>query len=50
MTVLGLGPFFWSLILGTTISMFLERDGWREATGRRAKASVTPAGSVDGSS
>jgi benzoate membrane transport protein len=30
MTLLGLGPFFWSLILGTAISMLLERDGWRQ--------------------
>jgi benzoate membrane transport protein len=30
MTVLGLGPFFWSLVLGTLISLLLERDGWKE--------------------
>jgi benzoate membrane transport protein len=30
MTVFGLGPFFWSLVLGTAVSMFLEREGWRE--------------------
>jgi benzoate membrane transport protein len=30
MTVLGLGPFFWSLVLGTGISLFLEREGLRE--------------------
>jgi benzoate membrane transport protein len=29
MTVLGLGPFFWSLVLGTTVSLLLEREGWR---------------------
>jgi benzoate membrane transport protein len=30
MTVFGLGPFFWSLVLGTAISLLLERDGWRQ--------------------
>jgi benzoate membrane transport protein len=29
MTVFGLGSFFWSLVLGTTVSLLLERDGWR---------------------
>lgn len=29
MTVFGLGPFFWSLVLGIGTSMLLERDGWR---------------------
>jgi benzoate membrane transport protein len=29
MTVLGLGPFFWSLVLGTLVSLVFERDGWR---------------------
>ena len=28
MTVFGLGPFFWSLVLGALISLLLERDGW----------------------
>jgi benzoate membrane transport protein len=28
MTVFGLGSFFWSLVLGTAISLLLERDGW----------------------
>jgi benzoate membrane transport protein len=30
MTILGLGSFFWSLVLGTAISLLLEREGWRE--------------------
>jgi benzoate membrane transport protein len=30
MTILGLGRFFWSLVLGSAISLFLEREGWRE--------------------
>ena len=29
MTVFGLGPFFWSLVLGTAVSLLLERDGWK---------------------
>jgi hypothetical protein len=29
MTLLGLGPFFWSLVLGAGISLLLERDGWK---------------------
>jgi benzoate membrane transport protein len=29
MTVFGLGPFFWSLVLGTAISLLLERDAWK---------------------
>lgn len=29
MTVAGLGPFFWSLVLGAGISLLLERDGWK---------------------
>jgi benzoate membrane transport protein len=35
MTVFGLGSFFWSLVLGTAISLLLERDGWKR---RRAEA------------
>jgi benzoate membrane transport protein len=31
MTLFGLGPFFWSLVLGTAISLFLEREGWAES-------------------
>jgi len=28
-SLLGLGPFFWSLVLGTLISMLVERDEWK---------------------
>lgn len=28
MTLLGLGPFFWSLVLGVAVSLLLEREGW----------------------
>jgi benzoate membrane transport protein len=44
MTVLGLGPFFWSLVLGTLVSLLFERDGWRrlrsEAAGGEAPADL----------
>jgi benzoate membrane transport protein len=30
MTLLGLGPFFWSLVLGATTSLLFERDGWKQ--------------------
>jgi benzoate membrane transport protein len=30
MTLFGLGPFFWSLVLGTLMSLVLERDGWKQ--------------------
>jgi benzoate membrane transport protein len=29
MTLFGLGPFFWSLVLGAVISLVLEPDGWK---------------------
>jgi benzoate membrane transport protein len=29
-TLFGLGPFFWSLVLGALISLLLERDGWKQ--------------------
>lgn len=29
MRLLDLGPFFWSLVLGTAVSLLLERDEWR---------------------
>ncbi len=30
MSLLGLGPFFWSLVVGTAISLLLEREGLKE--------------------
>jgi benzoate membrane transport protein len=30
MTLFGLGPFFWSLVLGAMMSLLLERDGWKQ--------------------
>jgi len=29
MTLLGLGPFFWSLVIGVGVSLLLERESWR---------------------
>ena len=29
MTLFGLGPFFWSLVIGAGVSLLLEREGWR---------------------
>jgi benzoate membrane transport protein len=40
MTVFGLGPFFWSLVLGTAISLLLERDGWRRLRAKVDEASA----------
>lgn len=31
MTLFGLGPFFWSLVLGTAVSLLSERDGWKRS-------------------
>ena len=45
MSVAGLGPFFWSLVLGTVVSLLFERDGWRElATERQVPAAATDPG------
>lgn len=30
MTIAGLGSFFWSLVIGTVVSVLFEREGWRE--------------------
>ena len=38
MTLFGLGPFFWSLVIGTAVSVVFERDGWRQL--RMARAAV----------
>ena len=43
MTVLGLGPFFWSLVLGTAISLLLEREGWKELRARSDEHAHVPA-------
>ena len=29
-SLFGLGPFFWSLVLGTLVSLLFEREGWNE--------------------
>ena len=33
MSVLRLGPFFWSLVVGTLVSFVFEREGWRQLSG-----------------
>jgi benzoate membrane transport protein len=38
MTLFGLSAFFWSLVLGTAISLLLERDGWQRLRGDLAQA------------
>jgi benzoate membrane transport protein len=37
MTVFGLGPFFWSLVLGTAVSLLLEREGWKRLSSEAAQ-------------
>jgi benzoate membrane transport protein len=39
MSLFGLGPFFWSLVLGTAVSLLLERDGWK-----RSESGSSPSG------
>jgi benzoate membrane transport protein len=29
-SLLSLGPFFWALVLGTAVSLMLERDEWKQ--------------------
>jgi benzoate membrane transport protein len=36
--VFGLGPFFWSLVIGTAVSIAFEREGWRQLRTARAAA------------
>lgn len=43
MTVFGLGPFFWSLVLGTAVSLLLEREGWKRLSSEAAEADEAPA-------
>jgi benzoate membrane transport protein len=38
MSLLGLGPFFWSLVLGTMVSLLFEREGWKQL--RRATSTM----------
>jgi benzoate membrane transport protein len=30
MSLFGLGPFFWALVVGTVVSVVFEREGWKE--------------------
>ena len=48
MTLLGLGPFFWSLLIGAFVSLLLERDGWRRLRAEVAEADrEAPSPAVD---
>jgi benzoate membrane transport protein len=38
MRLLDLGPFFWSLVLGTGISLLLERDEWKQLRAELAES------------
>lgn len=38
MTLFGLGRFFWSLVIGTIITLLLERDGWKRLRAEVAEA------------
>jgi benzoate membrane transport protein len=44
MSLFGLGPFFWSLVLGTAVSLVLERDGWKRLRSEAADGREGPAG------
>jgi benzoate membrane transport protein len=44
MSLFGLGPFFWSLVLGTAVSLVLERDGWKRLRSEVADGREAPAG------
>ena len=46
MSLFGLGSFFWSLVLGTLVSLVFERDGWR-ALAERDRAASQAAGEAD---
>lgn len=42
LTFIGLGPFFWSLVLGTLTSFFLEREGWDQLVSGPLRGTGTP--------
>lgn len=45
MTVLELGPFFWSLVLGVGASLFVERDGWSQLREQLPRTGTSQTGS-----
>jgi benzoate membrane transport protein len=47
--LLNLGPFFWSLVLGTGISLLLERREWNELRAGTARADRNPSTAGDSS-
>ena len=40
MTLFELGPFFWSLVLGSGVSLLLERDGWKQLHATSARRAL----------
>jgi hypothetical protein len=44
-----LGPFFWSLVLGTAVSPVLERGGWKRLRSEAAEGREARAGEGEGS-
>jgi benzoate membrane transport protein len=38
-SLLGLGPFFWSLVIGTGVTLLLERDEWNQLRASEVDAS-----------
>jgi benzoate membrane transport protein len=38
MTLLGLGPFFWSLVLGVSVSLLLEPESWKRLRAEAAES------------
>jgi benzoate membrane transport protein len=42
MTIFGLGKFFWSLVLGTAVSLLLEREGWKRLSSEAAQEEDAP--------
>jgi benzoate membrane transport protein len=40
MTLFELGPFFWSLVVGSGVSLLLERDGWKELHATSARRTI----------
>ena len=42
MSVFGLGPFFWSIFLGTAVTLLLERDAWNQIRAAARSATESP--------
>jgi hypothetical protein len=44
MTLFGLGPLFWSLVLGVSVSLLLEREGWKRLRAEAAEVKEPASG------